>query len=229
MQTVYRVLAIAVLAAGLLIAFESPAYACGLLDFDCMFGWSNRAQLRTDAERQNEQFTQQQETERARAQAAADAEIARINASAAATEQASALQLEQQRQAGLLSTEQARQQGEIMRAMLAQQASVQIAQVQANYGLLADSLAHQADIAQAGIQEAGLSERERISYSGRTNITIIISLVIVVVILLLRNRGRQVMYLDDPYRVTAPPALTAQQLRIQRMINQIEERAYHDQ
>jgi hypothetical protein len=182
---IVRPMFVLLLALTMLLSAATSVFACSGF-VDCLFGFTDRVEIR-----QREMTERaQEETQQAQLNAQRDTEIARINADADAQLRQQEAQIELQRQQGLLSAEQARQQAENFRAVVAQNAAIQIQQITANYGLMAESLAHQADIAQAGIQESGMTERERVKWSGTLNIVafIVVGLIVVVI---LRSRERQ--------------------------------------
>lgn len=205
-----RLMMIVALSITMLLSATSPAYACSGF-VDCLFGFTDRVEIR---QREMTERTQE-ETQQAQLNAQRDTEIARINAEAETQLRQQEAQIELQQQQGLLNAEQARQQAENFRAVIAQNAAIQIQQITANYGLMAESLAHQADIAQSGIQESALTERERVKWSGSLNIVafIVIGLIVVVI---LRSRERQA----TQQTIYVLPG--EQQHRLPQQLNQIE-------
>jgi hypothetical protein len=182
---VVRPIIVLMLALTMLLSATASVFACSGF-VDCLFGFTDRVEIR------QQEMTEraQEETQQAQLNAQRDTEIARINADAEAQLRQQEAQIELQRQQGLLNAEQARQQAENFRAVVAQNAAIQIQQITANYGLMAESLAHQSSIAQAGIQQSGMTERERVKWSGSLNIVafIVVGLIVVVI---LRSRERQ--------------------------------------
>lgn len=177
-----HLLSILSLATLFVVAFPAPVMACGLLDIDCHFGWTERAEVR-----------EAEATQRTQIEAQRDAEVARIEADAAEAERLHSQQLEAQRQAGQLSAEQARQQAESFRTMVQTQAQTEIRQIDANYALMAQSLTEQAEIAQAGIQESGLTERTRITLDGHRDIALVVVLGLLLAIYLYGRQRRELL------------------------------------
>jgi len=180
-----RLMIVLALALTMLLSATDSVFACSGF-VDCLFGFTDRVEIRERERTEREQ----EATQQVQLQAQRDTEVARINADADAQLRQHEAQIELQRQQGLLSAEQARQQAENFRAVVAQNAAIQIQQITANYSLMAESLAHQSDIAQAGIQESGMTERERVKWSGSLNIVAFV-VVGLIVIFILRSRERQ--------------------------------------
>lgn len=148
---------IAVIVALILLAMPTPAKACSGL-FDCMFGWTDRAEVRSAAE-----------TEQARIDAQAAAEVARIEAEQAERVRQADAEVERVRQQQYatnaqrdIAIAQIEQQAAQYKASIAALTAERLAGIQANADSQIQALQSQAEIATAGILETGKTERYRI-------------------------------------------------------------------
>lgn len=135
-----------------------PAKACGLLEFDCIFGFSQRTQIRAD-----------RDVDQARIEAAAAADIARIQGEAAARIKQAEAEVERVRQLRYqseadrdIAIAQAQAQGDQYKAMIAGLTSEKVAGIQSNADTQIAALQAQAQIAVEGITQTGKTERWRI-------------------------------------------------------------------
>lgn len=148
---------IAVIAALVLLVLPTPAKACSGL-FDCMFGWTDRAEVRSAAE-----------TEQARIDAQAAADVARIEAEQAERVRQADAEVERVKQQQYateaqrdIAIAQVEQQAEQYKASIAAITAERLAGIQANADSQIQALQSQAEIATAGILETGKTERYRI-------------------------------------------------------------------
>lgn len=148
---------IAVIAALVLLAMPTQAKACSGI-FDCMFGWTDRAEVRSAAE-----------TEQARIDAQAAAEVARIEAEQAERVRQADAEVERVKQQQYATEAQrdiaianAQAQVDQYKASIAALTAERLAGIQANADSQIQALQSQAEIAIAGITETGTTERYRI-------------------------------------------------------------------
>lgn len=149
--------AIVGVAALVLMALPTPAYACsGWLD--CAFGWTDRTEVR-----------ETEQTERARIEADAQAEIARIQGEADARMKQAEAEVERVKQQRYqseadrdIAIAQAQAQADQYRVMIAGLTSEKVAGIQSNADTQIAALQAQAQIAIAGITETGTTERWRV-------------------------------------------------------------------
>jgi hypothetical protein len=182
----------------LLIHSAGVARACsGLLD--CAFGWSERTELRTNAE-----------TEQARITAQRDQEVARIEGEAAARVRQAEAEVERVRQMQYqteadrdVAIAQAQRQADEYRAMIAGLTSERVAGIQSNADTQIAALQGQAQIAIAGITETGSTERWRIA--GSWSFVIVLAVLIAVVILGYVRRQQQQQIVLLPHERTQLP------------------------
>lgn len=147
----------AVIAAIILLAMPTPAKACSGL-FDCMFGWTDREEVRSAAQ-----------TEQARIDAQAAAEVARIEAEQAERVRQADAEVERVKQQQYatnaqrdIAIAQIEQQAAQYKASIAALTAERLAGIQANADSQIQALQSQAEIATAGILETGKTERYRI-------------------------------------------------------------------
>lgn len=152
------ILLIAVGAAAVMGFMPRSAYACGLLEIDCLFGFSNRTQIRAD-----------RDIDQARIEAAAAAEIARIQGEADARIKQAEAEVERVRQLRYqseadrdIAIAQAQAQADQYKAMIAGLTSEKVAGIQSNADTQIATLQAQARIAIEGITQTGQTERWRI-------------------------------------------------------------------
>lgn len=135
----------------------APAKACSGL-FDCMFGWTDRAEVRSAAE-----------TEQARIDAQAAADVARIEAEQAERLRQADAEVERVKQQQYatnaqrdIAIAQVEQQAQQYRATIAALTAERLAGIQANADTQIQALQSQAQIAITGITETGTTERYRV-------------------------------------------------------------------
>lgn len=167
----YTLIVITALALWLL---PTPAKACGLLEIDCILGFSNRTQIRAE-----------RDVEQARIEAAAAADIARIQGEADARirqAEAEVERIKQQRYQSEadrdIAIAQAQAQADQYRAMIAGLTSEKIAGIQSNADTQIATLQESAKIAIEGIVQTGQTERWRIG--GAWLAVIVLTLVLVI-------------------------------------------------
>lgn len=147
-----------VLMTGAFWLVPTPAKACGLLEFDCIFGFSQRTQIRAD-----------RDLDQARIEAAAQADIARIQGEAEARIKQAEAEVERVRQLQYqseadrdIAIAQANAKSEEYKAMIAGLTSEKVAGIQSNADTQIAALQAQAQIAVEGITQTGQTERWRI-------------------------------------------------------------------
>lgn len=221
-----RPILVILIAAVLTLLQPATANACGLLELSCVFGWTDRTEIREreateraqiEAQRAREAAEQERmkeadiaEQQRLQAVEVAEQnrlkeeEVARVKAEADRQQREHEAQLEAQRQAGLLSQKQVEEQAISFRKLVDQQANLKLQEIEANYNLMSGALTLQSQIAQAGIAEQGLTAREQVlnerakiwSDGGLGMVALVVGGIIVIVFL--RNR-------QPAYRVLPPP------------------------
>ncbi|MCB0063497.1 MAG: hypothetical protein KDE19_15350 [Caldilineaceae bacterium] len=149
---------IIVLAFVAMALFPVPAYACSGF-FDCMFGWSERTDIRAE-----------RDTELARIQAERDRQVADISALAQERVKAAEAQVEQVKQqryaseaARDVAIAQAQAQADEYKAMVAALSSEKIAGINADAQTQITALQEAGKIHVEGITQTGLTERFRIT------------------------------------------------------------------
>lgn len=150
------------------------AYACGLLELDCILGFSNRTQIRAE-----------RDVEEARIEAAAQAEIARIQGEADARIKQAEAEVERVKQQRYqseadrdIAIAQAQAQAEQYKAMIAGLTSETVAGIQSNADTQIAALQAQAQIAIAGITETGATERWRVAGGWLAVVVLVIVMVV---------------------------------------------------
>ncbi len=134
-----------------------PAYACsGLLD--CAFGWSERTELRTESAEELARIEAQRDADIAIAEAQA---AERVRQADAEVERVKQMQYQSEADRDIAIAE-AQAQAEQYRAMIAGLTSERTADIKASADTQIVALQSQAQIAIAGITEAGSTERWRI-------------------------------------------------------------------
>jgi hypothetical protein len=172
------------------LLFPKTAYASCSGFIDCLFGFTERTEVRSAAA-----------TEQARIEAAANADIARIQAEAQARVRQADAEVERVRQMQYQSEAErdiaiARVQAEAQQyqTMIASLTAEKIAGIQSNADTQIAALQEQARIAISGITETGSTERYRIA-GGWIFATVAIVLVAVLLVSAMRRQPRQVVLL----------------------------------
>lgn len=168
------ILLLAVGAAAVMGLMPRSAYACGLLELDCILGFSNRTQIRAE-----------RDVEQARIEAAAQAEIARIQGEADARMKQAEAEVERVKQQRYqseadrdIAIAQAQAQAEQYKAMIAGLTTEKVAGIQSNADTQIATLQESAKIAIEGIVQTGQTERWRIG--GAWLAVIVLTLVLVI-------------------------------------------------
>ena len=182
-----------------LLAMPTPAKACSGL-FDCMFGWTDRTEVRSAAE-----------TEQARIDAQTAAEVARIEAEQAERVRQADAEVERVKQQQYATEAQrdiaianAQAQVDQYKASISAITAERLAGIQSNADSQIAALQAQAEIATAGITETGRTERYRI-VGGWT--FAIVSVVLVGLLLALyaqRHQQRSVIMVSGKQHVQLP-------------------------
>jgi len=166
------ILLIAVGAAAVMGFMPRSAYACGLLEIDCLFGFSNRTQIRAD-----------RDIDQARIEAAAAAEIARIQGEADARIRQAEAEVERVRQLQFqseadrdIAIAQANAKAEEYKAMIAGLTDERITAIDAQASTQITALQEQSKIAIEGIVQTGKTERWRVAFGWATVIAVVIAL-----------------------------------------------------
>lgn len=185
-----------------LVALLWPAKASASCSgfIDCLFGFTERTEVRNAAA-----------TEQARIQAQRDAETARIEAEAqervrladAEVERVKQLRFESEADRDI-AIAQAEQQAEQYKAMIAGLTDEKIAGIDASAETQIAALQAQAEIAQAGILETGRTERTRIVGGWTFAGLVVVGIVLIVLYWFRRQGGNVVILLPDG---TERPAL----------------------
>jgi len=160
-----------------------------------MFGWTDRAEVRSAAA-----------TEQARIQAQRDADIARIEAEAQERVRQAEAEVERVRQMQYqteaqrdIAIAQAEQQAHQYAAMIAGLTDEKIAGIQSNADTQIAALQAQAEIATAGILETGKTERYRIAGGWAFSIVAIVAIAILLGLGIRRHQaGQTVVLMADP-------------------------------
>ncbi len=179
-----------------LLSALAPAHAYACSGFiDCLFGFSDRVEIRAD-----------RDVETARIQAAADAEAARITGEAAAKLRQADAEVERVKQSQFeseaqrdIAIAQAQTQADQYKAMIAGLTDEKIAGIQANADTQIVALQEQARIAVAGITETGQTERFRIVGGWSAVIVTSILAALVGLYWIKRSIGRVMMVLPQPH------------------------------
>jgi hypothetical protein len=182
------------------VLLPTPAYASCSGFIDCLFGFTERTEVRSAAE-----------TEQARIEATANADIARIQAEAqervrmADAEVERVRQLQYQTEADRdIAIAQIQRQADEYRAMIDGLTSEKIAGIQSNADTQIAALQGQAQIAIEGITQTGSTERYRIA-GGWTFAIVLAVLAAIILVVAMRRQPQPTRVMLLPHERAALP------------------------
>lgn len=202
-----KTLLIVTIAAAIFLPTTAQASCSGFID--CLFGMTERTEVRA-----------QRDVEQARIEAAAQADIARIQAEQAERVRQADAEVERVRQLQYQSEAdrdvaiaQAQQQAEQYKAMIGGLTAEKVSGIQSNADTQIAALQAQAQIAIEGITQTGQTERYRI-VGGWTFAVVAIVLIAVLLVATMRRhqQGQTVVLLADPGQIR----------QLQSHVNEIE-------
>lgn len=173
-----RIYLIVLTALAMLLVAPVPVQACdGILCLGTLFNVTERKQIEAN-----------KQTEIARIQAEQAKETARIEGEAATRIQEAEAQLQREVQAGQLAQAQADAQARQFVAMVEAERDKRITEIELSYGQAAAMIESQSEVAIAGINQTGETERNRIAWDSSYNIITVLVIAAIVIYWMRRQK-----------------------------------------